>query len=266
MGPRVMRHLPKYVHGLHRPAWQDRATICSRLGFPPHSVCPACRGRRNSWRPTRKRLPGQPTADWYLASEAGHISRARRGVTSPARHFEDKAAKAPQIHLSQYHRSATAPSMATSGPPSCTASMWSGSSPPAPTSRERANALRRSLRALMQHAVEIGMRADDPTRDVRAIASQGSTAITLGRKPRFRSSSGITRWARGRGWLFALLLYSGQRRSGTWSAWAVSIFSDGALFVRQQKTGREVWDPGSTQRLQQSLPRRPAEQPDLPSH
>src|SRR5262249_20897848 len=32
-----------------------------------------------------------------------------------------------------------------------------------------ANALRRSLRALMQHAVEIGMRSDDPTRDVRKV-------------------------------------------------------------------------------------------------
>ena len=32
-----------------------------------------------------------------------------------------------------------------------------------------ANALRRSLRALMQHAVEIGMRPDDPTRDVRKL-------------------------------------------------------------------------------------------------
>src|SRR5262249_53708061 len=32
-----------------------------------------------------------------------------------------------------------------------------------------ANAMRRSLRALMLHAVEIGMRADDPTRDVRKV-------------------------------------------------------------------------------------------------
>jgi hypothetical protein len=32
-----------------------------------------------------------------------------------------------------------------------------------------ANALRRSLRALMQHAVEIGLRSDDPARDVRKI-------------------------------------------------------------------------------------------------
>ena len=34
---------------------------------------------------------------------------------------------------------------------------------------ESANLLRKVLRAMMQHAVEIGLRADDPTRDVKAI-------------------------------------------------------------------------------------------------
>jgi len=34
---------------------------------------------------------------------------------------------------------------------------------------ESANGLRKVLRAMMQHAVEIGLRADDPTQDVRAI-------------------------------------------------------------------------------------------------
>jgi hypothetical protein len=34
---------------------------------------------------------------------------------------------------------------------------------------ESANGLRKALRAMLQHAVEIGLRADDPTRDVKAI-------------------------------------------------------------------------------------------------
>src|SRR5215470_2008527 len=34
---------------------------------------------------------------------------------------------------------------------------------------DSANGLRKALRAMMKHAVEIGLRADDPTRDVRAI-------------------------------------------------------------------------------------------------
>ena len=34
---------------------------------------------------------------------------------------------------------------------------------------ESANGLRKALRATMKHAVEIGLRADDPTRDVKAL-------------------------------------------------------------------------------------------------
>jgi integrase len=45
---------------------------------------------------------------------------------------------------------------------------------------DSANGLRKVLRAMMKHAVEIGMRADDPTRDVRAL--------------RPKSKSGFHRW------------------------------------------------------------------------
>jgi hypothetical protein len=76
-----------------------------------------------------------------------------------------------------------------------------------------ANSLRRSLRALMQHAVEIGMRSDDPTRDVRkapnskrsgyhswteAEISQFEARHPVGTRPRLA---------------LALLVHSGQRRS-----------------------------------------------------
>jgi hypothetical protein len=45
---------------------------------------------------------------------------------------------------------------------------------------DSANGLRKVLRAMMKHAAEIGMRADDPTRDVRAL--------------RPKSKSGFHRW------------------------------------------------------------------------
>jgi integrase len=45
---------------------------------------------------------------------------------------------------------------------------------------DSANGLRKALRAMMKHAVEIGLRADDPTRDVRAL--------------RPRSKLGFHRW------------------------------------------------------------------------
>lgn len=77
---------------------------------------------------------------------------------------------------------------------------------------DRANLLRRVLRALMQHAIEIGLREDDPTRDVKAIKRKGDgyhswtddeiaqfeARHPIGTKPRLA---------------LALLLYTGQRRS-----------------------------------------------------
>jgi integrase len=104
-----------------------------------------------------------------------------------------------------------------------------------------ANAMRQSLRALMQHAVEIGMRADDPTRDVRAVPvkSDGYHSWTEAEIAQFERHHPVGSRAR---LAFALLLYSGQRRSDVVRMGRQHI-SDGALFVRQQKTGREVWIP-----------------------
>src|SRR5215510_11941445 len=76
-----------------------------------------------------------------------------------------------------------------------------------------ANALRRSLRALMQHAVEIGMRPDDPTRDVRKIPTakgEGYHSWTEGEIEQFERHNPLGSRAR---LAFALLLYTGQRRS-----------------------------------------------------
>lgn len=104
-----------------------------------------------------------------------------------------------------------------------------------------ANALRQTLRALMRHAVEIGMRADDPTRDVRAVPvkSDGYHSWTEAEIAQFERHHPVGSRAR---LAFALLLYSGQRRSDVVRMGRQHI-SDGALFVRQQKTGREVWIP-----------------------
>jgi hypothetical protein len=52
---------------------------------------------------------------------------------------------------------------------------------------QAANQLRKILRIMMHHAIEIGMRADDPTRDVKAIRVK-SVAFTVGRKPKSSGS------------------------------------------------------------------------------
>jgi len=104
-----------------------------------------------------------------------------------------------------------------------------------------ANALRRSLRALMQHAVEIGLRADDPTRDVRAvrIESDGFHSWSEPEIEQFERHHPMGSRAR---LAFALLLFTGQRRSDVVRIGRQHI-TEGVLLVRQLKTGRAVWIP-----------------------
>jgi integrase len=105
-----------------------------------------------------------------------------------------------------------------------------------------ANALRGSLRALMRHAVEIGLRSDDPTRDVRKLPTtkgDGYHSWTEGEIEQFERHHPIGSRAR---LAFALLLYTGQRRSDVVRMGRQHL-SDNAICVRQVKTGREVWIP-----------------------
>ena len=104
-----------------------------------------------------------------------------------------------------------------------------------------ANNLRKMLRAMMKHAVEIGLRADDPTRDVRAIRvkSDGFHSWNDDEIAQFekRHPSGTpARLA------LALLLYTGQRRSDVVRMGPQHI-RNGLLGVRQQKTGFELAIP-----------------------
>jgi integrase len=106
---------------------------------------------------------------------------------------------------------------------------------------ESANGLRKALRAMMKHAVEIGLRADDPTRDVKAIRvkSDGYHSWTDAEIAQFEE-----RHPKGsRGCLaFALLLHTGQRRSDVVRMGRQHI-RDEMLHVRQAKTGAELAIP-----------------------
>jgi integrase len=106
---------------------------------------------------------------------------------------------------------------------------------------DSANALRKALRAMMQHAVEIGLRADDPTRDVKAIRvkSQGFHSWTEDEIAQFEARHPIGSKAR---LAFALLLYTGQRRCDVVRMGRQHI-RDGKLHVRQAKTGVELTIP-----------------------
>jgi integrase len=97
-----------------------------------------------------------------------------------------------------------------------------------------ANNLRTALRELMKHAVEIGLRSDDPTRDVKRISvnSDGHHSWTEDEITQFEARHPIGSRER---LAFALLLYTGQRR-GDVIRMGRQHLRDGMLSVRQEKT------------------------------
>jgi integrase len=97
------------------------------------------------------------------------------------------------------------------------------------------------LRAMMKHAVEIGLRADDPTKDVRALRakSDGFHGWTDEEIARFENHHSVGSRAR---LAFALLLYTGQRRSDVVRMGRQHVRS-GVLTVRQKKTGAQLSIP-----------------------
>jgi integrase len=104
-----------------------------------------------------------------------------------------------------------------------------------------ANALRSALRALMQHAVETGMRGDDPTQAVKAIPYKSGSYHSWSEQEiaQFEQHHPIGSKAR---LAFGLLLYTGQRRSDVIRMGRQHMV-EGGLAIRQQKTGQQVWIP-----------------------
>jgi len=103
---------------------------------------------------------------------------------------------------------------------------------------DSANGLRKVLRAMMQHAVEIGLRKDDPTQGVKPInvKSVGFHSWTEAEIEKFEKRHPAGSKAR---LAFGLLLYTGQRRSDVVTMGRQHI-RDGYLHVCQQKTGAEL--------------------------
>jgi site-specific recombinase XerD len=119
-----------------------------------------------------------------------------------------------------------------------------------------ANALRRSLRALMQHAVEIGMRADDPTRDVRRVPtakSEGYNSWTESEIEQYEQHHPIGSRAR---LAFALLLYTGQQRSDVVRRAASTSATTRLPFAKSKPAAKYGFR--YTRRWRRFSPRRPA--------
>jgi integrase len=98
-----------------------------------------------------------------------------------------------------------------------------------------------SLRALMRHAVTVGLRADDPTVGVRAPKYRPGGFYTWSEEDiaKFESQHPVGTRAR---LALALLLYTAQRRADV-VQFGRQHLRDGVLSVRQQKTGTTLSIP-----------------------
>jgi integrase len=237
MGPHVMRHLPKYVHGFTdrhgRPRFYFRRAGFKRVrlsGLPWSPEFMAAYERALAGQPAPigagRIKPGtlHALAVSYFASPAFRTKRPSTQYTYRnvidrlcAEHGDKRAALLQRDHVVKLLAARAA-------------------------TPRTANALRQSLRALMQHAVEIGLRSDDPTRDVRRVPTakgEGYHSWTETEIAQFEQRHPVSSRAR---LAFALLLYTDQRRSDVVRMGRQHL-NDNAICVRQQKTGREVWVP-----------------------
>jgi integrase len=237
MGRRVMARPPKYVHGFidrhGKPRWYFRRKGFAKVPLPGLPWSPefmAAYEAANSGRvPIAGKAPIDPAvrdsirelALSYYASLTFKTLKTRsqqtyRGFIDRfvAQHGDKSALKIEPQHISQ---------------------LMEKRAPGA------ANWLLKVLRLLFKHAVAIRMRPDDPTRDIRfiKIKTSGFHAWTEQEIARFEAHHAIGTRAR---LALALLLYTGQRRSDVVLMGRQHI-KDGVLYVKQTKTGAEVWVP-----------------------
>jgi integrase len=104
-----------------------------------------------------------------------------------------------------------------------------------------ANKLRKALRAMMKHAVDVGMISDDPTSQVRAINTRAAGFHSWSdlEISQFEECHPIGSRAR---LAMALLLHSGQRRGDVIRMGPQHVRS-GVLYIKQEKTGAELAIP-----------------------
>jgi integrase len=232
MGPRL--RLPRYVHGFLDRHGKPRFYF-RRAGF---NTVP---------------LPGLPYSPEFMAAYEAALAGQR---SEPAARAIPSTMNA--LALSFF----ASPAFATLRPSTRNAYRWTierfcrehGDKRVAPLRREHvvklmasrtpgaANKLRKALRAMMKHAVDVGLRADDPTAGIRANRAKtagGFHSWTDDEIAQFEAHHPIGSRAR---LAMALLLYSGQRR-GDVIRMGPQHVRGGALYVKQEKTGVELVIP-----------------------
>jgi integrase len=230
MGPHLMRRAPKYVHGYidqhGRPRHYFRRAGFKKVPLPGLPWSPefmaAYEAALAGQAPpvgVRRTIPGtmRALAVSYYASP--DFTTMRSSTQSAYRSIIDRFCREHgDKRVTLLQREHVIKLMATRTDKGPTA----------------ANSLRKVLKVMMRHAIEIGMRADDPTRDVRAhrVVSDGHHSWTEAEIELFEDKHPIGSKAR---LALALLLYSGQRRGDVVRMGRQHI-KHGMLSVAQEKT------------------------------
>jgi integrase len=230
MGPRVMRRLPKYVHGFidrhgkprfyfRRPGFESKA-----LRGLPYSA--------EFMSDYEAALGGQPVPVGADRARPGTMwALALSYFASPEfRTLRQSTQRAYRLTIERLCKEHGNKRVADLRREHVVRLMAARADKPG-----AANGLRTALRVMMKHAIDIGLRADNPTREVRAIRIRtgGHHSWTDAEIAQFERCHPIGSRAR---LALALLLYTGQRRSDVIRMGAQHV-RGGVLHVKQDKTG-----------------------------
>jgi integrase len=234
MGPHVMRRPPKFVQGFldrhGKPRWYFRRPGFRRTPLPGLPWSPefmaayeaAIEGAPRIEIGAKHLKPGTVAAavmsyfnSWAFRNLAAETRRTRRNILERFR--EQHGDKRIALLQSEHLKSMVA---AKAGTP------------------QAANNFLKTVRALMQHCIDQGMRTDDPTQGVRGakIKTDGYRTWTEADIEAFEAVHPIGTRAR---LALALLLYTAQRRSDVVILGRQHVHA-GVLHVRQRKTARSL--------------------------
>src|SRR5262245_45352517 len=237
MGPGQMRRPPKYVQGFIDRHGRSRYY----LRRPGHKSVP---------------LPGLPWSPSFMAAYETAIdgsprveigaSRTKPGSVTAAvvsyfnswafRNLADETRRTRKNILERFREQHGDKRIALLQPDHVKAMLAAKAGKP-----QAANNFLKTVRALMQHCITAGLRTDDPTHGIRGtrIKTDGYRTWTESDIEAFEARHPVGSRAR---LALALLLYTAQRRSDVVRMGRQHV-RNGALSVRQQKTGRALEIP-----------------------
>jgi integrase len=237
MGPRIMRRPPKYVQGFidrhGKPRYYLRRPGHKRMQLPGLPWSPIFMQAYEAAMETAPRIkiganrtsPGTVAAavlsyfnSWAFQNLAAETRRTRKNILERfcTEHGDKRIALLQAGHVkSMMAAKADKPQVA--------------------------NNFLKSVRALMRHCIESGMRTDDPTDGIKSakVKTDGYRTWSEGDIEAFEAVHPVGTRAR---LALALLLYTAQRRSDVVKLGRQHIRS-GVLQMRQQKTGRSLEIP-----------------------